>query len=62
MYKKRILVLNMLLQQHQNYLRELLNGQMLGRASLGNAWKGEDDENPTRNLETLMESQGWKME
>ena len=52
----------MLLQQHQNYLRELLNAQMLGRASLGNAWKGEDDENPTPNLETPMESQGWKME
>ena len=35
---------------------------MLGRASLGNVGKGEDDEHPTPNLETLMESQGWKME
>lgn len=52
----------MLLQQHQNYLGELLNAQMLGCASLGNAGKGEDDEHPMPNLETLMESQGWKME
>ena len=57
MYEKGILVLNHASSATSNYLGELLNGQMLRHASLGDAGKGEDDEHPTPNLETLMESQ-----
>lgn len=62
MYEKGILVLNHASSATSELPRELLNAQMLGCASLGNAGKGEDDEHPMPNLETLMESQGWKME